>query len=215
MRVALLDVLGEHEHADVRAAPRGSRARRAVPRRCGSGGMRMSMTATSGLCARDLAQQVLGVAGLAHDLDAGLLEQPHDALAQQHRVLGDDYARTGSPPGRSCHRPARARRPRAARRAPRRGRRGRAGPSRRPGRPRRRRRRAPRRSRARCRGSTRTSAALAVRVLGDVRQRLGHDEVGRRLDRRGQPLAPASRPVDGHGRPAGQRLERRAAGRGR
>ena len=40
----------------------------------------------------DLAQQVLGVARLADDLDARVLEQPHDALAQQDRVLGDDYA---------------------------------------------------------------------------------------------------------------------------
>ena len=30
----------------------------------------------------DLAQQVLGVAGLAGDLEAGVLEQPHEPLAQ-------------------------------------------------------------------------------------------------------------------------------------
>ncbi len=40
----------------------------------------------------DLAQQILGVAGLADDLHPGVLEQPHDALAQQDRVVGDDYA---------------------------------------------------------------------------------------------------------------------------
>jgi len=39
----------------------------------------------------DLAQQVLGVAGLCDDLEAGLLEQAHEALAQQDRVVGDDY----------------------------------------------------------------------------------------------------------------------------
>ena len=38
----------------------------------------------------DLAQQVLGVAGLARDLEARVLEQAHEALAQQHGVLGDD-----------------------------------------------------------------------------------------------------------------------------
>ena len=40
----------------------------------------------------DLAHQLLRVAGLPDDLHPGLLEQPHDPLAQQHRVLGDDYA---------------------------------------------------------------------------------------------------------------------------
>jgi hypothetical protein len=45
-----------------------------------------------GLVGVDLAQQVLGVAGLADDLEAPLLEQPHHALAQQHRIVGDDYA---------------------------------------------------------------------------------------------------------------------------
>ena len=40
----------------------------------------------------DLADEVLGVAGLADDLEAVLGEQPDDPLAQQHRVLGDDYS---------------------------------------------------------------------------------------------------------------------------
>ena len=43
-----------------------------------------------GLVGADLAQQVLGVAGLAGDLEARVLEQAHEALAQQHGVLGDD-----------------------------------------------------------------------------------------------------------------------------
>ena len=64
----------------------------------------------------------------------GLLEQAHDPLAQQHRVLGDDYAhrptcrrhlaRTTVPPPAGSRPPAR-------RRAPPAGRPGRAGPSRR------------------------------------------------------------------------------------
>ena len=45
-----------------------------------------------GLVRVDLAQQVLGVAGLADHVEAPLLEQPHDPLAQEHRVVGDDYA---------------------------------------------------------------------------------------------------------------------------
>ena len=90
--VALLDVLREHEHADRRAARRGSSRAARRPSSVWSGGMRMSTTATSGLCGAHLAQQVLGVAGLADDLDAGLLEQRAIALAQQHRVLGDHDA---------------------------------------------------------------------------------------------------------------------------
>ena len=38
----------------------------------------------------DLAQQVGRVAGLGDDLEAGVAEQPHDALAQQRLVLADD-----------------------------------------------------------------------------------------------------------------------------
>ena len=45
-----------------------------------------------GLVGADLAQQVLGVAGLGDDLEARLLEQPRDALAQQQAVVGQDYA---------------------------------------------------------------------------------------------------------------------------
>ena len=35
------------------------------------------------------------VAGLAHDLEAGLLEEPRDALSQEDRILGDDDAQLG------------------------------------------------------------------------------------------------------------------------
>src|SRR5262249_42680629 len=44
-----------------------------------------------GLVGVDLAQQVLGVARLADDLHAGVLEQPRDAFAQQHAVVGQPY----------------------------------------------------------------------------------------------------------------------------
>ena len=39
-----------------------------------------------------LSQQLVGVAGLAGDVDPGVLEQADDALAGEHRVVGDDYA---------------------------------------------------------------------------------------------------------------------------
>ena len=38
------------------------------------------------------AQEVLGVAGLRHHVEAGLVEQPHDALAQEDVVLADHDA---------------------------------------------------------------------------------------------------------------------------
>ena len=44
-----------------------------------------------GLVHRDVAQQVVGVVGLGEHLEAGLAEQPDDALAQQDRVLGDHH----------------------------------------------------------------------------------------------------------------------------
>ena len=52
----------------------------------------MSTIATSGRVGAHLQQQLVGVAGLADDLEAGVLEQPRDALAQQHRVVGEHDA---------------------------------------------------------------------------------------------------------------------------
>ena len=89
-RVALLEMGGEHEHADVR----GSSARM----------MRRRLQALVGVVGRhadvdhrdvgavraDLAQQVVAVAGLGDDVEAGVLEQPDHAGAQQHVVLADD-----------------------------------------------------------------------------------------------------------------------------
>ena len=43
----------------------------------------------------DLAQQLVGVAGLRDDVKAGGFEQVDDAGAQQHRVLGDDASGVG------------------------------------------------------------------------------------------------------------------------
>lgn len=56
-----------------------------------SGGIRTSMTATSGLCP-GLAEQILGVPGLGHDITAPLLEEPGGPFSQQHGVVRDDDA---------------------------------------------------------------------------------------------------------------------------
>ena len=119
---------------------RSARIRRAArrPSSVCVGGMRMSVTATSGRCSATAASSESKSPASADDLDPGGLEHARDALAQQQRVLGDHdphgiTPRTRvPPPGGLVDR-------RACRRAPRAGRPSRAGPSRRPGR----RRRAP------------------------------------------------------------------------
>ena len=53
-----------------------------------------------GLVHRDVTEQVLGVSGLRDDLEARLLEQPRDPLAQQHRVVREHDAHgRGARPG--------------------------------------------------------------------------------------------------------------------
>ena len=66
----------------------------------------MSITAMSGRCSRDGVHQCRRVAGRGADLDAGLGEQPRQALAQQRGVVGDHdaHGRTAStsvPPARA------------------------------------------------------------------------------------------------------------------
>ena len=41
---------------------------------------------------RDVAQEVVRRAGLRDDVEAGLLEQPRDALSEEHRVVREDDA---------------------------------------------------------------------------------------------------------------------------
>ena len=53
------------------------------------GGIRMSTIATSGRCSRIAREQAVGVADLGDDVEAGVDEQPGDALAQEHRVVGE------------------------------------------------------------------------------------------------------------------------------
>ena len=97
-RVALLRVLAEHEHADVRLR-RADLHRRAQPV-VGVVGRHLHVDDRDVRLVRgDLAQQVGRIAGLGDDLEAGVAEQPHDPLAQQRLVLGDHDAhrRHGGP----------------------------------------------------------------------------------------------------------------------
>ena len=195
-RVPLLDVLRQHEHAGLRLplADRGGGAQALV----GVGRRHADVDdGDVGLVRRDLAQQVLGVARLADDLDAGLLEQPRDALAQQHRVVGDT-TRMGSPPARSC--PARRRvdlePPVDGRR---RGRRARAGPCPPPDRRRRRRRRGPRRRRGRSSRATRHRARSACAYLATFVSASATTKYAAASTGAGQPLGGHVVELDGTG----------------
>ena len=90
-RVARLDVLRQHEHADVgvaRADPLGGdEALVGVGR-----GHADVDDRGVGLSEPDVAEQALGVLGLGHDLDSGVPEQADDPLACEHDVVGDDYS---------------------------------------------------------------------------------------------------------------------------
>ena len=83
-RVGLLDVLAEHEHA--RAGMVGADLARGAQALVGVRRRHAHVDhGHVGLVGADLAQQVLGVAGLAGDLEARVLEQAHEALAQAAR----------------------------------------------------------------------------------------------------------------------------------
>ena len=56
------------------------------------GGIRMSTIATSGLCIATCRSRSSALPACADDLEAGVLEQPRDALAQEDRVVGEDDA---------------------------------------------------------------------------------------------------------------------------
>ena len=87
-RVGLLDVLREHEHRRARVLGAdpvgGAQALVGVGRRHPDVDHR-----DVGMVGSDLAQQILGVAGLAGHFEAGFLEQARQTLAQQHGVVGD------------------------------------------------------------------------------------------------------------------------------
>ena len=169
-----------------------------------------------GLVGADLAEQVLGVAGLAGDLESRVLEQAHEALAQQHGVLGDDdlqwaisCAHTGISARRVVPDPGgRVECQRSIQCADAVGEAAQARPA------------------AGIRAADSIVAHFDVRVaiypphgdrgrarvgvLGHVGQRLGDHEVGRGLDRLGQPLAGNLDDLDRQRRADGERLDRRA-----
>ena len=90
-RVGLLDVLGEHEHAD--AGLLGADPVRGAQALVGVRGRHAHVHDRDvGLVRADLAHQVLGVAGLADDVEARFLEQARETLAQEHGVVGDHDA---------------------------------------------------------------------------------------------------------------------------
>ena len=88
-RIRGLDVRGEHEHADV-GNSRRIRWAATMPSSVCVGGILMSTIATSGSRPRRWISPL--PLGLPHDLDPGFVEQARDALAREHRVVGDHDA---------------------------------------------------------------------------------------------------------------------------
>ena len=203
-RVRRLDVLGEDEHADLRIRLadllRGPEAFVRVRRwhaDVDDDDVRR--------VAAHLQHQVIGGAGLPDDLEALVLEQPRDALAQKDGILGEDYPhgistrmRVPWPRGLStCRRPSRA--------------------STRSTRP-----RSPEplvgigaahpvvRDLDDCmsvHGGDANGDRGCLGVLGHVRERFGDDVVRGRLDRLGQALVEKLE-VDRERRPRDERLDR-------
>ena len=91
-RVGLLDVLGEHEHGG--GGLLGPDPVRGAEALVGVRGRHPHVDDRDvGLVGPDLAHQVLAVARLGDHVEAGLLEQTDEALAQEDRVVGDDDAK--------------------------------------------------------------------------------------------------------------------------
>src|SRR6204780_434886 len=89
-RVLLLDPLGEHQHADV--GPAVADHERGPQALIGEGGRHPHVDhGRVGRAGGDRAQEPLGVGLGRDDLVPGLLEEPGQPLAEQHRVLGDRY----------------------------------------------------------------------------------------------------------------------------
>ena len=89
MAYSLLHVLRQHEDPDLAATARGSRIAARKPSSVKSGGMRTSTTARSGRLALDRVDQLLAVTHRRDHLLAGVEEEPGEAGAEQHGVLGD------------------------------------------------------------------------------------------------------------------------------
>src|SRR4051812_8326455 len=91
LRVGGLDVLRQHEHAEP-GLSRAQEDRRAQAVVLVAGRHPHVHDRHVRLVRADLADEVLRVARLRHHVEAGALEQHHDALAQQHGVVGHHYA---------------------------------------------------------------------------------------------------------------------------
>ena len=169
--------------------------------------MRTSTIATSGRVRAHLQQQVVRVARAADDLEALVLEQLREPLAEQHRVLGDhDRARDLPHDARAAARRALDAEAPAARLDA-------VGEAAQPGaaveaRAARRRRRRPRSISVPFSHARRDRGARGVRVLGDVRERLARDEVGVGLDARARSAPRSAATVTGSGERGGERVER-------
>ncbi len=90
-RVGLLDVRAEHEHAALGLRSRISSAARR-PSSVWVGGIRTSTIATSGLCAPTLRSRSSASPAWATTSSPASSSSAREALAQQHAVIGQDYA---------------------------------------------------------------------------------------------------------------------------
>src|SRR5690606_42046794 len=87
-RVAFLDVLGQHEDADL--GPAGADRHGGAEAVVGVGGRHADVDdAEVGAVALDDLDEALGVADGGDDLVAGVVEEADEPGPQQHRVLGD------------------------------------------------------------------------------------------------------------------------------
>jgi hypothetical protein len=90
-RVLLFVVLGQHQHADVRPlrSQRDNRPEAVV----GVTWWHVDIgDHDRGAVRKALAEEILGIAGLSHDLAPGIGQQPGDALPEQDVVLTDHHS---------------------------------------------------------------------------------------------------------------------------
>ncbi len=106
-RVLLLDVLREYEHTRARKL-RADDHGRLQPLVGVSGGHLDVDDRDVWLVCADLAQEIVEVAGLGDDLEAGVLEQAGDPRAKQEGIFGQHYAHGESlAPGAARRNPGR------------------------------------------------------------------------------------------------------------
>ena len=94
--VSRVGVLTDDDDADPRVAVR-SRLANMTPSASPDGGMRMSVTTTSGSSAVDRLGQLTAVLARRHEIDARIaVEQVRERLAHEVVVVGDDDAQHGA-----------------------------------------------------------------------------------------------------------------------